>query len=182
MQRPVQVYDWVMAPTPEVRGPWIKRPTHQGVFLGFSADSEESDYGKVWTYPVALIERIEGEKNGCVETAPHDCIRFLDTAEKVKSKPKNGDVPYKEIIAAYHDILPMLSRVRVLTPHRKQQMQRRWNNELPDIEAWKIYFQDVAKSKFLTGKGLSGQAWQANIDWLLKPGNIAKVSEGKYHF
>ena len=91
--------------------------------------------------------------------------------------------PYQKILELYHEKLPMLPRVRMLTDKRKTHMRRRWQNEFPDLETWEKFFSDVGKSKFLIGQcePMQGRRpFQADIDWLLKPDNIVKVAEGKY--
>lgn len=105
------------------------------------------------------------------------------TKPSVSHSKMNG-APYQKIVDIYHETLPMLRRVRTLTDNRKNQMRLRCQNEFPDLDTWQAYFEDIGKSKFLTGQAdpvNGGRVWQADIDWLLKPGNIAKVSEGKYH-
>ena len=48
---------------------------------------------------------------------------------------------------------------------------------------WAEFFQHIGKSKFLTGKVNSkdGRAFTADLEWILKPSNFAKIVEGKYH-
>lgn len=101
---------------------------------------------------------------------------------EVSTSPANG-CPYKKIVELYHEKLPMLPRIKMLTDHRKTSMRMRWKNELPDLETWGKFFGDVSKSKFLTGKSQptnGRRPFQADIDFLLKPSNIAKIAEGKY--
>jgi hypothetical protein len=48
---------------------------------------------------------------------------------------------------------------------------------------WADFFQHIGKSKFLTGKVNSrdGRAFVADLEWILRPSNFAKIIEGKYH-
>jgi hypothetical protein len=48
---------------------------------------------------------------------------------------------------------------------------------------WGEFFKSVGKSRFLTGKVNSkdGRAFVADLEWILKPSNFAKIVEGKYH-
>jgi hypothetical protein len=48
---------------------------------------------------------------------------------------------------------------------------------------WADFFQHIGKSKFLTGKVNSrdGRAFLADLEWIIKPTNFAKIIEGKYH-
>ncbi len=103
--------------------------------------------------------------------------------ENTVSTPQLNGCPYQKIIDLYHEKLPMLPRIRMLTDHRKASMRMRWKNEFPDLETWGIFFRDVSRSKFLTGQAQptnGRKPFQADIDFLLKPGNIAKIAEGKY--
>lgn len=53
-----------------------------------------------------------------------------------------------------------------------------------DIEQWRAYCQRIAASEFLTGKVAPGpgrdRPFKADIDWVIKPANLAKIVEGKY--
>lgn len=92
--------------------------------------------------------------------------------------------PYGEIVDLYHAKLPMCRRVELLTDARKASIRGRWFDELPTVEAFGNYFDDVARSRFLTGRVDAREGrkpFVANIDWLMKPSNLAKVLEGNYH-
>ncbi|MGH8118018.1 MAG: hypothetical protein ACREPJ_12080 [Rhodanobacteraceae bacterium] len=92
--------------------------------------------------------------------------------------------PVERIVALYHEKLPMCRRVEALTPNRRAYIRNRWSNELPSLEAFGNYFDDVAASRFLTGRVDTRHGrtpFVADIDWLMKPGNLVKVLEGKYH-
>lgn len=100
------------------------------------------------------------------------------------STPKRESVPFKEIIDLYHELLPMLPRVEKITKTRQGFLRQRWAEDLPTLDHWRRYFVYVAKSKFLTGKTqpTNGRApFRADLEWLCRPGNYAKVSEEKYH-
>ena len=45
------------------------------------------------------------------------------------------------------------------------------------------FFGHIQKSKFLIGKVNSkdGRPFTADLEWILKPSNFAKIVEGKYH-
>lgn len=98
--------------------------------------------------------------------------------------PKRTDgCPYADIVAAYHEALPELPTVRVLTDARKALIRGRWK-EHPDIDYWRKFFAYVAKSRFLTGNvPPSGDRppFMANLEWLVRPTNFTKVIEGNYH-
>jgi hypothetical protein len=53
-----------------------------------------------------------------------------------------------------------------------------------DILGWfSEFFDHIGTSKFLIGKVNSkdGRAFVADLEWILKPSNFAKIVEGKYH-
>ena len=93
--------------------------------------------------------------------------------------------PHQDIIAAYHEILPMLPGVREWTPARRTALAARWREkpERQTITWWRKLFSYVAESDFLTGRvsrGRGHDAWQCSLPWLLKPENFAKLLEGHY--
>jgi hypothetical protein len=90
--------------------------------------------------------------------------------------------PYTKIIAMYHEILPGLPRVLIVSETRKRHMKARWRT-YPGISLWCQYFQKVGKSAFLTGQAPThngARPFVADIDWLLNEQNMVKVIEGKY--
>ena len=99
--------------------------------------------------------------------------------------------PYDELLSLYHGILPMLSKVRVMTNIRMKHAQARWKQVCSDakiekqeaLDWFKWYFERVSESKFLTGKtpGRDGRVWMADFEWLMNGSNFAKVIEGNYH-
>lgn len=92
--------------------------------------------------------------------------------------------PLQKIVDLYHDALPMCPKVEKLTDTRAGYLRQRWREDLPTLEAWRNYFTDVSRSRFLTGKaeGRDGKPpFVADLEWLTRPGNFAKVAEGRYH-
>ena len=94
-------------------------------------------------------------------------------------------IPVQQIVDLYHQILPMLPPVRKLTKAREGYIKQRWREgDLPDLEVWEKYFGYVSQSKFLTG-GIEGRdgkpPFRADLEWITKPANYAKIFEGKYH-
>jgi hypothetical protein len=99
--------------------------------------------------------------------------------------------PYEALVEAYHETLPTLNRVVVLTDTRKAHMNARWREVWDDerfdqkdgVELFRGYFSRVSGSRFLTGRVNGGNGrtpFKADLEWLMKPGNFAKVLEGKY--
>lgn len=103
------------------------------------------------------------------------------------------DCPYSEVVALYHEHLPMLRRVEVISEQRKRHMQARWRAVCADIKGDKAagldwfswFFKRVAESKFLTGKVASRDAdkapFTAHFDWLMTPEKFIRVCEGFYN-
>lgn len=111
--------------------------------------------------------------------------------------PRIPNCPTQRIVDLYHQILPMLPRMEVMTDLRRSLIAGRWRQAVsPDkddpagrdlnsgIEFFRDYFTFVAKSKFLTGQvnGSRGRdrPFRADLEWLMRPSNFAKVYEGRY--
>lgn len=112
--------------------------------------------------------------------------------------PPSGGLPscdHEKVIDLYHTHLPTLRRVEVWNDTRKGYLRQRWREvaedigktkkvETSDILEWFAeFFTHVGTSKFLTGRVNSkdGRAFVADLEWILKPSNFAKIIEGKYH-
>jgi uncharacterized protein YdaU (DUF1376 family) len=102
---------------------------------------------------------------------------------------------HQAVIDLYHQHLPTLRRVEVWNAARQGYLRQRWREvawELANTKTivaadvlnwWAEFFQHVAKSKFLTGRiqHKDGRAFAADLEWIVKPSNFAKIVEGKYH-
>lgn len=94
--------------------------------------------------------------------------------------------PHVEIVAAYHELLPMCTAVRTWPEHRRAFLRQRWreSEKRQSIGWWRKFFAYVAESRFLTGRGEASPGrdpFVADLEWLVRPQNFAKVIEGKYH-
>lgn len=92
--------------------------------------------------------------------------------------------PFEEIVKLYHEVLPELPAVEKLTRLRRGYIRQRWIEDLQTLDAWRNYFADVRKSKFLMGRANgSGDRppFRATLEWLCRPSNFVKVAEGNYH-
>ena len=92
-------------------------------------------------------------------------------------------------------MLPTMRRVEVWNDTRAGYLRQRWREvavELSETKEithadvltwWEEFFKHVSKSKFLTGKinDKSGRTFVADLEWIIKPSNFAKIVEGKYH-
>jgi uncharacterized protein YdaU (DUF1376 family) len=113
----------------------------------------------------------------------------LDSAKKLPG------CDHKAVIELYHQNLPTMRRVEVWNETRAGYLRQRWREvaaelaQAQDITAsdvlawWGEFFKSVGKSRFLTGRVNSkdGRAFVADLEWILKPSNFAKIVEGKYH-
>lgn len=107
------------------------------------------------------------------------------TVHSRSASPKRPAIPVHEIVSLYHQHLPMCPRVMKVTKARAGAIQARWRSgDLPDLETWSEYFQFVAESRFLTGQvqpAPGRRRFVADLEWLAKEGNYAKVYERKFH-
>lgn len=122
---------------------------------------------------------------------PSDYLSPAAESEQPPAKPKTRKppCPYQEIIELYHDLLPNNPEFVQLTDARRSQIHARWNGRVKgkpcnNLDFWRRYLAFVAKSKFLTGQKDPGQGrkvFWADLAWLTKAENFAKVVECKYH-
>ena len=108
---------------------------------------------------------------------------------------KIPDCNHQEVIELYHKHLPTLRRVEVWNETRKGYLRQRWREvadelmktkaiDASDVLGWFTeFFEHISSSKFLTGRvnDKGGRAFVADLEWILKPSNFAKIVEGKYH-
>lgn len=100
------------------------------------------------------------------------------------AKVKQNHCPIAAIVDLYHECLPDLPRCEKVTDARAGYIRQRWKEDLTDLDHWRNFFGFVAQSPFLMGrsKGRDGKPpFVASLEWLTKPANFAKISEGNYH-
>lgn len=107
-------------------------------------------------------------------------------SERVSELKPENKCPDEAVIALYHEILPMCPPVRVWHQGRRSLLQSRWREDKARqvIEWWRGYFEHVKQSRFLTGNVINQDGkppFIADLEWLIRPNNFAKVIEGKYH-
>lgn len=140
----------------------------------------------------AKPRRVQGKSKALPSNAGSSDSLHSDSLQELRD-PEPADeeenlngvrVPVKKIVALYESKLPMCPRIEKLTDARKGYIRQRWIEDLPTLEAWENYFEDVSKSRFLSGlaPGRDGKPpFVADLEWLCRPSNFAKVAEGKYH-
>jgi len=105
--------------------------------------------------------------------------------------------PHEQIVELYHELLPTCPRIREWNETRRGYLRARWREKSKrngtsqgydtlerGLVWWRKFFAYVAESRFLTG-GAGGHGdrppFVADLEWLVRPNNFAKVIEGKYH-
>jgi len=101
-------------------------------------------------------------------------------------KPARPECPHQEIIALYHELLPMCPSIREWTPARAQALRARWNEDpkRQNLDYWRAFFGYVSESKFLTGRARTAEGrkpFVASLDWIVKSENFTKIREERYH-
>ena len=88
--------------------------------------------------------------------------------------------PQKQIIELYHQILPEMTRIEVWDEQAEKWLRARWRQRKAwqNLEWWSDYFKLVRESPFLMGNKTT---WQADLRWLIRSSNFAKVLNGTYH-
>ena len=116
-----------------------------------------------------------------------------EPAAPVADTKKLPSCPHQKVIDLYHESLPYCPQVREWNTTRQKYLQSRWREkavslgwqkDAEGLEWFKRFFSFVGESKFLTGKadGRNGKPpFLADLEWLMRPSNFAKVVEGKYH-
>jgi hypothetical protein len=102
---------------------------------------------------------------------------------------------HQAVIDLYHEHLPTMRRVEVWNDQRAGYLRQRWREVAAELAQegeitpkdvltwWKEFFQHIDKSQFLTGRvnQKDGRAFTADLEWIVRPSNFAKIVEGKYH-
>ena len=117
-------------------------------------------------------------------------------AEPEAVKVKLPECSHQGVIDLYHQTLPILNRVEVWNDIRQGLLRSRWREvaqelikdgkeatEASILDWWRSFFGYIGKSKFLTGRseGKRENPFKADLEWIIRPSNFAKIVEGKYH-
>lgn len=120
-----------------------------------------------------LLSESDDSNASPAETNPDSNVVQIDSA-----KPQ---IPYQQIVDAYHEALPELPRAVLMSESRKRLIKSRWLEMLKskrpdgtrrytDVESgiawWRLFFKTAGTNKFWMGENDRG--WTANLDWLLK--------------
>ena len=74
----------------------------------------------------------------------------------------------------------MLTHIKVWPDSDQANLRARWREDPQrrNLDWWRDFFVRVSESAFLTGQVKS---WAADLHWLVRASNFAKVVNGKYH-
>lgn len=135
----------------------------------------------------------DGEVVGGFPPTPPDDELLMP--EESSGQPEADSVPlcpHGKIVAAYHELLPELPQVKVWEGSRKQHLQARWRErwkagkyrtQPEGLAYWQRLFRHVHENcDWLMGRisGQNSRAFRADLAWLVRPENFAKLIEGKY--
>ena len=115
------------------------------------------------------------------EQVNHSCANA-----HVSTFPRSGarstappDCPHREIIDAYHEILPELPGVLVdrWAGQRARDLATRWreSGKHQTLAFWRWFFNQVRKRRHYLGENDRG--WRADLGWLLQRRNFDKILE-----
>jgi hypothetical protein len=147
---------------------------------------ERDDIGAISERYRGDAPETEGETEREKELETDYMLTHVDAASRIP------DCPAEKIVEIYHRELPANPRLAILHKTRRGYLKQRWaelyqsgdfKTEAEGLEVFATYFQNVKQSKFLTGQtnGRDGKPpFIADLEWLVKPTNFAKVVEGKY--
>jgi len=144
-----------------------------------NADADaSSSHGKTDANGHAL-----GMRNGCSSSPSPSSSSLGVSGGNSRPRSRTGPAFHREVIAAYHELLPDLPQVKVWSHKRRESLNARIRERSADGKAaneityWRSLFQHVAASDFLCGRKTD---FRADLEWLLRPENFAKVIEGRY--
>jgi len=105
--------------------------------------------------------------------------------------------PLSNLVALYHECMPMNPQVKILNEARKKAIRARWKEaalldakpfgyttKAEGLAAWRVFFTVCADSTFLTGRAPTAPGkppFVADIDFIFSPSGFAKTLENKYH-
>lgn len=122
--------------------------------------------------------------------AENKADEIAESANVVPIRPAKPEIPYQAIVDAYHEALPELPSVAILSDSRKRLIKARWLDVLKSkrqngtrrytdvvtgVEWWTSFFQNVRHNPHWMGNNDRG--WTATFDWLLNANNVHKVIE-----
>jgi hypothetical protein len=97
-----------------------------------------------------------------------------------------SNIPYKEIVALFNEIMEKLPKVREMTNKRRALVRTAWfvNKNRRSVNFWKSYFEECQEDNFLNGTGPYSKGhenWEPTFDYLLRAEVVTKVYEKAMH-
>lgn len=146
----------------------------------------------------SFVRRADPGSTDAQKDAVNESEKFNLTEPKEELTPKQRSAqigshcPHEKIIALYHECLPMLPTVRIWSEDRRKTLAARWRTLVNDkgyqseeegLGWFKRLFGYIRRSQFLTGEipQKEGHTWRPDLEWIIKPKNLTKIIEGKYH-
>ena len=103
-------------------------------------------------------------------------IRTSSLSAKADEKT-SGRADYRHVTDAFNRICRSLPQVQTLSDKRRRAI-RAAEKTVEAFGGWDKLFRAVEDSDFLTGRGCSW--YGCGFDWILKPQNLVKITEGNY--
>ena len=117
------------------------------------------------------------QSDGQVDTEEEKEEELILTTNTSTTTTASERIDYQGIIALYNQHCQSLPKCVKLTDGRRKAIKARINGGYT-VEDFGALFRMAGESSFLRGQNKNN--WTADIDWLLKDNNMAKVLEGKY--
>ena len=126
----------------------------------------------------------------------HGSARLTDEAPALRVAEKIPDCPHLDVLALWAEVLPSFPRHtpslwrgaradHLRARWRETAIEKHWKTEREGLDYLRGFFAWVGQSKFLSGRvrprSPDARPFIAELEWLVKPANWAKVYEGKYH-
>lgn len=137
------------------------------------AKQANADFAKNFSANVSKSSETETEAEA--ETEIEDDIhRITSTSEVLESTDASRYVIVKK---SFNEICKDLPKITSMTADRKKRIDEAAVELTKRWWTFRDLFTKVSKTDFLMGK--DGD-WKATFDWIMKPENIAKITEGFY--
>jgi len=170
--------DWIKSKA-MIKGEVTLKELEDAGFISYSGDSPNcyQDASKPLATCYARDRDRDRDREDSKEGSKEPSFVPERSAPKKSKQPK---CPQEEIKFLYHEILPELPKVESWPDHLQKILRARWR-ESPARQCrqwWVDYFTYVRGSDFLMGRK---SEWQADLEWLIRPQNMTKVLNGRYH-
>lgn len=146
-----------------------------------------------WNNANALRTHTEGNADGmhdeCVSDANHKPITNNQEPDlKTGEKPSASPVPYQQVVDVYHQSIPTMPKVQVLTDARKRAIKNFWNKRKKEngsfnIENWEAYCRFISSHcGWMTESRPRGDGtfWKPkNLDYILTDKCYVAVKEDR---